>query len=451
MHTSGHQTEHPLQLRVETLLEIARRGDAENTDEIVDYLKSFDQIVLRGAGKFGTAFGEFLLRNGIPAAHLVYWDIRANELKSLNNIPVHLPFSFIGSTANTLAINCIPNGSLSGSAGRKEFEDAGYGNYLSGMALFEALMCDIRPETGFRPEVCIKTTFCNWCACKRLPSMLYRQCNENAPAAVTDKLVFTVATFAISQKCTLQCTHCGQYINHYAAEERINFPLQRVLTDIDRVFAAVDAIGYVSIIGGEPFLHPALNEIVGAILAKANFGVLGITTNGVCDISDEHLQFMRNARTRIIFSDYTVALSEKQKKLFDKNVERVAAAGISYTVGQPLWATPPSLIDQQFPAEIRTAMKAGCNSTETCKTIQNGVYYPCSTTAGVGSHHLADYPSDWVVIDQTHSAAELRASIQRVDNRPYYESCNHCAEGGEPLAIPGGQGIGKRYIHIGKR
>lgn len=433
------------------LIESTRRGDADHGAEIFAHIDSFRHIVLRGAGKFGSAFGAFLLERGTVLEKLSYWDIRAETLPTVNGIPVLLPFSASDPPEQTLVINCIPNGSLSGSAGQNEFLNAGYRNYLSGMALFEALMCDIKPETGFQPEVCIKTTFCNWCACKRLPSMLYRQCHETLSEAPAEKLVFTVATFAISQKCTLQCTHCGQYINHYSAKDRINFPVERIINDIDRIFAAVDAIGYVSIIGGEPFLHPALNDIVAAILAKPNFGVIGITTNGVCAINEKHLSFMKNGRIRIIFSDYRGALSDKQKKLFDKNVARVASAGISYTVGQPLWSTPPSLRNQDFPIAVRNAMKSGCNSTETCKTIQNGVYYPCSTTAGVGSHHLADYNDDWVVIDETKSASELRARIQKVDSQPNYKSCNHCAEGGTLLATPGEQGIGKRYIHIEKR
>lgn len=437
---------------INELIEIARRGEADHGSAIFSHIDSFQEIILRGAGKFGTAFGQFLLQRGTAAEKLTYWDIRADELKTLNGLPVRQPFSPGGQKDKTLVINCIPNGSLSGSVGQKELFDVGYKNHLSGMALFEALMCDIKPETGFRPEVCIKTTFCNWCACKRLPSMLYRQCHEKSPKPSASKLVFTVATFAISQKCTLQCTHCGQYINHYAAEERVNFPLERILTDINRIFDAVDAIGYVSIIGGEPFLHPNINEIVGAILAKSNFGVLGITTNGICEISDENIACIRNKRTRIIFSDYTVALTDKQKYLFNKNIKKVTLAGISHTVGQPLWSTPPSLIDQHFPEDVRIAMKSGCNSTETCKTIQNGVYFPCSTTAGVGSHHLADYSNtDWVSIDNTHSAEELRSQILQVDNQKYYQSCNHCAEGGELLPIPGAQGIGKRYFHIGKK
>ncbi|MBI5579457.1 MAG: radical SAM protein [Deltaproteobacteria bacterium] len=434
---------------INEVLELARRGDSDHSAEIGRYIKGFRNIVLRGAGKFGTAFGAFLIAGGVPREQLCYWDIRAAELKEVNDIKVTMPFSSEFDRERTLIVSCIPNGSLSGSVGEQEFLAVGYRHYLSGMALFEALMCGMKPETGFDAKVCIGTTFCNWCACKRLPSLLYRECKKARLNDFSGKLVFPVATFAINQKCTLKCQHCGQYINHYPREERINFTLERIKTDIDRIFDAVDAIGYVSIIGGEPFLHPALNDIIDLVLGKPNFGVLGITTNGICDIKDKHIIKLNNRKTRLIFSDYTTSLSENQRNLFAKNVRHASESGINFTVGQPLWSTPASLRKLNLPGATKIAMKAGCNSINSCKTIQNGVYYPCSTTAGIGSHHLADYPCDWVRIDATHSAQELREKILQVDEQPHYESCDHCGEGGEMLQFPGEQGIRDQYRHVG--
>ena len=86
-------------------------------------------------------------------------------------------------------------------------------------------------------------------------------------------------------------------------------------------------------------------------------------------------------------------------------------------------------------------MKKGCNSLISCKTIQNGVYYPCSTTAGIGSHCLAEYPQDWVILDGAGTAKELREKILQLTDRIYYECCDHCGEGGEMLQIPGEQGF----------
>ncbi|MBP1625989.1 MAG: hypothetical protein H6Q00_464 [Holophagaceae bacterium] len=434
---------------IHELLEQARRGDGGHTRELLAFLEGFERIVLRGAGRFGEAFGAGLIGLGIPPERLCYWDLRADALGAVNGVAVALPFSTELDRATTLIINCMPNGSLSGSAGSQEFLDAGYGHYLSGMALFEALMCRMTGETGFDPSICMKTTICNWCACERLPSLLRKHGQAACPNGFSDELVFPVATFVINQKCTLHCQHCGQYINHYGQAERINFPLERLKTDIDRIFEAVDGIGYVSIIGGEPFLHPELNAILDLILAKPNFGVIGVTTNGICDIKDEHLEKLRNDRCRLIFSDYTAVLSEQQRALFASNVERATRAGLHITVGQPLWATPASLRKLDLEDSVKAAMKAGCQSRHSCKTIQNGVYYPCSTTAGLGSHHLADHSLDWVRIDEARSARELRERIQMVDRRAFYESCDHCGEGGEMLQFAGEQGFCERYRHIG--
>jgi organic radical activating enzyme len=379
---------------------------------------------------------------------LIYWDIRSNEIKCVNGIKVLEPFGIQYPREKTLIINCIPNGSLSGSVGKSEFAAKGYEHYLSGMALFESLVCKMTAEKGFDAKVCIETTFCNWCACKRLPSLLNQQCKKSGLNKFSDEMVYPLATFAINQKCTLSCSHCGQYINHYENSARENFSLERIRADIDHIFDAVDAIGYVSIIGGEPFIHPDLADIVNYVLTKGNFGVIGITTNGICDLDEQLLKILNNGKTRIIFSDYTDALSDNQRKLFEKNVKKVSDFGISYTVGKPLWSTPPSLRKLNLSENKKIAMKEVCNSRVTCKTIQNGVYYPCSTTAGMGSHKLADFQNDWVVFDENDTAEELRAKIRHVDEQPYYESCDHCGEGGEMLGLAGEQGVSQRYIHI---
>lgn len=428
---------------IDKILEQARMGDTEHSAEIERYIKGFEKIILRGAGKFGMAFGAFLIARGIPRKQLIYWDVRAAELRDVNGVNVIEPFLLEFDREQTLVINCIPNGSLSGNVGEQEFLSRGYVCYISGMALFEALMCRMKRDTGFDAKVCIETTFCNWCACKRLPSMLYQQCKKAHLNDFNGELVFPVATFVINQRCTLKCLHCGQYMNSYAPEDRINFSFERVKTDIDRMFDAVDAIAFVSIIGGEPFLHPALNDIIDLVLAKPNFGVLGITTNGICDINEGHLSKLNNNRTRLIFSDYRVALSEKQRNLFTKNIGLASKSGISFTVGQPLWSTPASLRKLNLPDAVKASMKADCTSRNSCKTIQNGVYYPCSTTAGIGSHHRAEYSGDWVRIDETHTARELREKIIHVEDKPHYESCDHCGEGGELLQFPGEQSVTK--------
>jgi organic radical activating enzyme len=431
---------------IESMLEQTRRDDADFRVEIMAYLLGFQHIILRGAGNFGAALGSFLLKTGVDKSKVRYWDVRASELHEVNGIPVEIPFTGKLDNNHSIFINCIPNGSLSEGGGERDIRNAKFVHRISGMALFEALMCPTNSASGLDAEVCLDATFCNWCACKRLPSLVQKRGRKNH---VAEALVFPVATFVINQKCTLRCRHCGQYINHYRTEDRINFGFERIKQDMDRFFDAVDAIGFVSVIGGEPFLHPQLSRIIEHIWSKPNFGVLGVTTNGVCDISAQHLATLAKGPGRIIFSDYTVSLNDKQKKLFHANVKKVAASGINYTVGQPLWGMPSSLIKQNHSDEVRKKMKSACDLTATCKTIQNGVYYPCSITTGIGTLGLADYKNDKIILDETASAVELREKIRSVDNLPFYQSCAHCGTEGELLQHPGEQGIDLRYLHIG--
>lgn len=435
-------------IEIDKLLTAARRGQDVKTEDLIAWLKSFDHLILRGAGAFGSEIGRKLLELQIPKSKMVYWDVRAEELVEVNGIKVSAPYLENYDSSQTLIINCIPNGSLAGHSMLRELEANGYNNSLSGMSLYEAVFCPMDTKAGFNPKYCLTMKSCNWCCCERLMSVLQKDCKTKRLNNFEDELYFHVATFVLGQKCTLQCKHCGQYIGSFSSSERVNFPFERIKKDIDIFFAAVDSIGFVSLIGGEPFLHPDLNKIVDLVLEKDNFGVLGITTNGICTISSDHLAKLRNERTRVIFSNYCESLSQHRKRIFDDNVSKVKEAGINFSVGVPLWATPPSLVRHKISQELKIIMKRDCHSVKTCQTIRNGVYYPCATAVEVREHHVADYPLDYVVLEDASSPLILRNRIKEVNERLYYLSCEHCADGGEQLPCPGEQGSDERYLHL---
>ncbi len=43
---------------------------------------------------------------------------------------------------------------------------------------------------------------------------------------------------------------------------------KQIASDIDKFFAAMDSVGTVTIMGGEPFMHPDLSKIVNKLLEK---------------------------------------------------------------------------------------------------------------------------------------------------------------------------------------
>lgn len=49
-------------------------------------------------------------------------------------------------------------------------------------------------------------------------------------------------------------------MNEYPLEERKDIPLDRIYDDIDKFFDAMDSIGTVTVMGGEPFMHPDISK-----------------------------------------------------------------------------------------------------------------------------------------------------------------------------------------------
>jgi organic radical activating enzyme len=215
-------------------------------------------------------------------------------------------------------------------------------------------------------------------------------------------------------------------MNAYPEEERINFAYEQIVNDIDRFFSAVDSIAVVSVIGGEPFLHPDINKIVKHILTKNNFGVINITTNGICKLTSETLDGFDNERVKISFSKYVDCLSPAHKALFEKNVRLVAASNVIHSVGVPIWNTPSDLTDKCHPVETMMAMKAHCEGIRMCMNVKNGRFFPCSKTEPLHCLKLVDYQNDYIDFSTVSSPRELRGKIRQLLDMPYFQSCSHC-------------------------
>lgn len=76
-------------------------GDIVDNTDILEYIKSFEQVVLWGASYLGSAMGKYLLENGVNIKE--YWDMRCNELEKVNGINVVMPFT-TQNKENTLVI-----------------------------------------------------------------------------------------------------------------------------------------------------------------------------------------------------------------------------------------------------------------------------------------------------------------------------------------------------------
>jgi len=431
-------------LEAERFYEAAHNGGHIDPDLFSRYANSFENVVLWGGGYLGTEIGKKFLDLKLPIS--AYWDMRAAELEKVNGIDVIEPFQGGFDKERTLVVFCITNSFVRDRV-RSQLSASGFQNVLTGEFIYQGLICPMEEFDAFKK--CRDSLACDAYTCLRNDKFFEQHLLRLGNTA---ELLFRNVTIVINQKCTLSCKHCYAYTNSYPSEKRVNFPVEQIKKDIDMFFDAVDGVKFIPLIGGETFLHPNVSEIVKKILEKRNFGVLNVTTNGVCKMSPRQLEGLQDDRVQVVFSNYKDCLSSQQNDIFDRNVELVKSSGARVILlnSTPQWVVPTTLSNKYYSVEKMIRKRAACATPLNCKYLKNGRFYPCTIADSINSIGVADYQEDYVELTDNVSSSDLRRQIQALVNLSYYKSCGHCDGtcGHVGLASKAGeQGYGE-YVHL---
>lgn len=142
---------------------------------------------------------------------------------------------------------------------------------------------------------------------------------------------------AVTTKCTFNCRHCNMFIPYYQSCQ--NYTFEQLKENIDLFFSRIDYIGYFQLIGGEPFLNKELDKII--IYLEENYrkqyGKLSLTSNGSIIPSDNLLKAIEKYGVVLSISDYSNAISYKNKLEELKN--KLEQYNINYKINSSLaWA-----------------------------------------------------------------------------------------------------------------
>jgi len=416
----------------------AQSGDPVDAHDLITYIRGFQRVVLWGASYLGQAVSRHLAERGVQTSQ--FWDLRAKDLKTVNDVAVLEPFTGDFDPETTLVILCIGNTiiqpSLSLLLARAKF------HYILGDHVFMGIGCTATKEHGVDPEACMRAMTCRAMYCDRLSNIVNHRSLQARPAPLEDAPIFMKSlTVVVNQVCSLKCKFCTSYMNAYDQAERVNFPIERIVEDIDRFFQAVDSVGTVTVMGGEPFLHPDLGEVVQALLRHKNCGLISISTSGTCQFRKRQLDLLKDPQVNVSFSNYLTSLGDRQGDLFWRNVEMVRAEGVPHTVGvtMPEWIIPSTMSNKHYSVDEMTYKKQNC--WPRTDQLKNGKLHPCDFSNTVYNVHVADYASDYVDVAHIESMPELRKRIREYRNAPYYQTCGHCNACGDLTSNAGEQGF----------
>lgn len=411
-------------------------GTYVDCSEVYQYLRSFKQIVLWGGSYLGAAVGRKLLSENFHITK--YWDVRTDELKSVNGIPVEKPFASEYDRKTTLIIFCIGNHTIRKSL-MQEIIDHGY-QYLRGDIFYSGAICKFQNGMKLTSEQCWASMECRPLVCERAASIVRSQNREKKPG---ERIDFVYIAFIVNNICNLSCKYCFQYINNYPAHLKRNVPLDVLLRDTDAFMDTIDSTSSITVMGGETFLHPQLGEFLKHLCTKKNFGFISVASNGLVPITEQQLEGMGDKRVAINFGSYLHVASEKEKETYYKNLELVKSYGITYTesVKLPRWTVPTTLYKLDVDEQYKINRKQACIMPPRDLQIINGKVHVCDMSLALHNMGLQDYPMDYMDLTVPRTLEESRNELRRLLNEPYYESCGHCNGCGKDAGEGGTQGI----------
>ena len=257
------------------------------------------------------------------------------------------------------------------------------------------------------------------------------------------KLHLLRANLFITSYCTLRCRHCSMKIPYFKRHRHDS--AEAVLSTVDSYFRWVDYVERFDILGGEPFLHPNIEEITGQIAERYSERIsqLSLFSNGTITPSNRMLEIMKQYRIKVDLGDYRKCVPgiRSQVGLFLQVLE---SHGIDYSLPANDW------VDLTYVAEDRTnwgpeKMSEVCrNCGVRCQTLYDEKLYYCYMGLGASlSEYCAEEPGDYFDLSASEHQDKGKLLAFDLDCAPkgYVAYCQHCGgwRGTNQHAVPAGE------------
>lgn len=399
-------------------------GEKVNSKPIIEYIKSFDSVIIWGAAGLGQAIGKLLEHQNVK--NIIYWDQRYQEIGPIAGRKIEAPFKKEYDKTTTLVMYSIPNHVIM-TALMAKLQENGYKNIIRGDIFYSGVLCPYCNGDIPSAERCWMRGECRSVICQRLQNITkYRNMEQS-----TERIDLTYNCFIINSLCNLDCMHCVQFINNYPNKKRINIPTEAICRDIDLWLELINSVGTISVMGGETFMHPDIAQIANKFAEHSNFGFISFPTNGLYPIRPEQLEGIKDPRIVIAFGAYQHVANQQQLETYEKNVELVKSYGIAYTESRhlPSWIISSGLYKESEDIQYMTNKKQNCLMPPRNLQIRDGKVHTCDRGVALYAMGIADYPEDYFDLTKSCALEEKRKLFKEFIDRSFYYTCGHCGTG----------------------
>ena len=251
------------------------------------------------------------------------------------------------------------------------------------------------------------------------------------PFIHTQKVHIFQTDVLVTEKCNLACSFCNMFIPHYELPKHRD--TQTILNDIDSYFNLVDYVSIFHLVGGEPFLHPNIKDIIEYILEKYSDKIdkFIITTNGTVLPKEEILEVLKNNNVILSVSNYSNKL-EKLKSKVDRVLGTYQEKNINHYVRNNIeWYDFGDLrIKNNMSKEELINHFDSC--TAPFRGLNDGKFYYCHlNTSAVLTKLFPPNENDYVNLSEVYPKDLIKFDLgfTELGYITFCDNCNGCNTG----------------------
>ena len=235
----------------------------------------------------------------------------------------------------------------------------------------------------------------------------------------------------VTERCNLACSFCNMFIPHYESPKHRN--TQTILDDIDSYFNIVDYVSIFHLVGGEPFLHPNIKDIIEYILEKYSDKIdkFIITTNGTVLPKQEILDVLKNNNVILSVSNYSNKL-EKLKSKVEKVISNYQENNINHYVRNNIeWYDFGDLRIKNNMSE-EELINHFDNCTAPFRGLNDGKFYYCHlNTSAVLTKLFPPNENDYVKLSEVYPIDLIKFDLgfTELGYITFCDNCNGCNTG----------------------
>jgi organic radical activating enzyme len=249
-----------------------------------------------------------------------------------------------------------------------------------------------------------------------------------SPHLKPDDIIIPFLVVSVGQACNFRCKDCGNFAP-FAPKDTLRYDMGTIIRDLDTIikYARIELL---QIQGGEPFLHPQLEELLVFVRKCRAISLCQIATNGTV-LPQVSPQSLTGEKFLVRISNYPVqrnASEQVEKWLIEHSIRmRIyhfqAKTDKWYYLGKN--CTDDTDVEKRFQT---------CAFHE-CITMENGYLGHCSRAAIAQRVQNFTEPTGLLpILDRTDFKEKL---YQYIHMSTYMGACIHCnGTNGGPMVPP---------------